>query len=375
MSVYRGVPAAERTLRLLEILAETPEGCTASALAARLDVPRSALYPLLSTLRRLGYVDQPVARGPYRLGPRAMWLAAPSGEKPTLVDAFEAESRSTFEETVTLSVLEGDEVVVIAERPSAHAVRVVCEPGTRLPAEECAAGLILLAGRADRADLSDVRRQAAAERRRDDLVELAVPVCPDGHTPAAALTLHAPAFRWQEKERDRLIGHLREVAARLSHRLGAVAYRPYGRPSVRTLGRSVPLTPAEWQAFLSGPWAARLACVRPDGLPHVVPVWYEWQPDGFAVAAWPGSRWAGYVIVNPQVALTVDEPWPPLRRVLVRGQAEPVATDGEALALFRRLSARYLGQPVDPTGPGSGWRAFRIFPERISAWREEDHAA
>ena len=41
------------------------------------------------------------------------------------------------------------------------------------------------------------------------------------------------------------------------------------------------MTRAEMDAFLAGPWLARVACLKPDGAPYVVPVWYHW--DGEAV--------------------------------------------------------------------------------------------
>ena len=33
----------------------------------------------------------------------------------------------------------------------------------------------------------------------------------------------------------------------------------------------------EIDEFLSEPWIARLACIKPDGSPFVVPVWYHWD--------------------------------------------------------------------------------------------------
>jgi len=132
---------------------------------------------------------------------------------------------------------------------------------------------------------------------------------------------------------------------------------------------------AELHTFLDGPWAARLACIRPDGSPHVVPVWYEWRDATFLVAAWPGSAWADFVTQNPAVALTIDEPWPPLRRILVRGQAHilvPESIPGGIEGLRTRISARYLGAPVQSGDvPAPAWKAFRIPPAKMIAHREQ----
>jgi hypothetical protein len=137
------------------------------------------------------------------------------------------------------------------------------------------------------------------------------------------------------------------------------------------------MTEEELRIFLDGPWAARLACIRPDGSPHVVPIWYEWRDAIFFIAAWPGSVWADFVTQNPAVALTIDEPWPPMRRVLVRGQAQPLASDnipGGIEGLCARLNARYLGAPVQSTNVDelrTAWKAFRIPPVKIIAHREQ----
>ena len=90
---------------------------------------------------------------------------------------------------------------------------------------------------------------------------------------------------------------------------------------------------------------ARLACIRPDGGPHVIPVWQEWDGEKFVVIAWQGSQWAEYVLQNPNVSLSVDEPWPPLRRVVARGKAMKLPANSTTLdEILLRLSGRYLGQ-------------------------------
>ncbi len=371
MGRYQEVPAAERALRLLEVLAQRPEGYTAQELARRLQIPRSGVYALLATLIRMGYVEQAFPRGPYRLGPRVAWLARGVRGPQSLVEAFHDLIPGRFDETVTLMVLDGEHVVVLAEAQGREGVRVVVPPGTRKPAQDSAGGWILLAHQGDPA-LDEVRRKAAALRKTSDVVELAVPLCADGHRPDAALVLHVPTYRWREALQDTWLGHLRLLAAQISHRLGAPVYRPFAEVSRPLPGSILPLQGEALQAFLQGPWGARLACLRPDGSPHVVPVWYEWHQGAFTVVAWPGSRWADFVRRNPHVALTVDEPWPPLRRVVAWGEAEPLALDQQAREAFRRISARYLGREVSLPHAATGWRAFRIVPKRLVGQQSGD---
>ncbi len=394
MPYFQRVPAAERTIRVLELLIGAPNGLTAGEMAAALGAPRSVLFALLNTLKGMGYAEQPTTRGPYRAGPRLYALSRPHpfGTNTLVFTFYEEVAGRSFDETVVLAVLDGSDVLIVAEAACERPVRSVLPTGHRAPAAESAAGRVLLAGlptvTSERrletvptellTTLAEVRRQATAERAQEDTVELAVPICPDGYRPVAALLASVPTFRWSRAAGDALLASLREMAARISYRLGALVYRPYGLMAPRRLGPTVLMAPDELRIFLEGPWAARLACLRSDGSPHVVPVWYEWTGEAFLVAAWPGSLWAGYVTHHPTVALTIDEPWPPMRRVLAQGEAQAISPGElpEGLeGLFCRLSVRYLGTPahvvVPPEAPKGVWRAFRIVPTRLTARREQ----
>jgi hypothetical protein len=101
-----------------------------------------------------------------------------------------------------------------------------------------------------------------------------------------------------------------------------------------------------------------------------VPVWQEWDGRHFFVAAWQGSLWATYVLANPNVSLSVDEPWPPLRRVLARGKAAPLQESdfpGGLAGLLERLRRRYLG--AGGRLAQTTWQAFRITPATFAAWQ------
>jgi len=391
MDYHRHVPASIRTLHILESLAAEPGGLTAGQLAEALDIPHSALHALLNTLKAQGYIVQAGARQPYQIGARAQALGQgrPTGIN-ALVNAFyEETARHPPAETLALATLADTDTLILAEAPSTQTVRCALPVGQRMPAVAHPAGLALLAGLTpsglERAVahptaalhniLQQTRRQTMARSADDDAVTLAVPVCPDGQRPEAALLASIPAFRWDAPSEATLLSGLREMAARLSYRLGALSYTPYGAAEPHPHGPSIPMPEAELHAFLDGPWAARLACIRPDGSPHVVPVWYEWRDAAFLVAAWPGSVWADFVTQNTAVALTIDEPWPPLRRILVRGQAQvlvPESIPGGIEGLRTRINARYLGAPVQSGDvPATAWKAFRIPPAKMIAHREQ----
>ena len=84
------------------------------------------------------------------------------------------------------------------------------------------------------------------------------------------------------------------------------------------------LSATELDEFLQGPWLARLACLKPDGWPYVVPVWYHWDGEAFWVVGRARSEWCHYMAADPRVSLVVDEPTPPIRKVICEGLAEVV---------------------------------------------------
>lgn len=392
MSYSQQVPAAERTLNILEALAAEPEGLTSGELLEQLDLSRSALYALLNTLKARSYIEQPDNRGRYRLGP-ALWALAPGrrdGLGPLVRAFLDDEALKQPPETVALFWLDhhgapGAGAVLLAQREGQRQVRAVFQPGERRPARETAAGLALLAGSAPQAKaqetqpaaglaetLAAIRHDGYARRQSAETVDVACPICADGVQPIAALQVSIPHFRADASTQETRLYEARQAAARLSFRLGAPIYQPYGWSAGQPLGPVQPLSQQEIEQFLQGPWSARLACVRADGTPHVLPLWYEWDGDVVWLAASPGAQWKQLVRESDRVSLTIDEPWPPLRRAFIEGCAETVSPSdvpGGLQSLRRRLAVRYLGRGAgerDELRQIEGWDAVRVTPRRIS---------
>lgn len=363
------VPAVERTLLILESLLQNPEGLAAQELQSQLDISRSTLYAILNTLKALDYVSQPANRGPYQVGSRLASWQRPAPLTPLdLMRAFQTEASAlALEETLALLLPAPQGLLVLAQVEPAALVRCSFEIGQVCALEENAAGDLF-----STSIPSQVHQLGYQVRRTAESLSLALPICADGYHPDAALLLCAPAYRLGERDLRGRLPALREAAARLSYRLGAQVYAPFQSP------QSLPFEPAqsmdaeETRRFLGGPWAARLACLRPDGTPHVVPVWHEFDGQCFYIIAWQGSRWGSYLQDNPRLSLTIDEPWPPLRRVSVQGRAE---TLDEAAArqllpgLQRRLLRRYLGATQHPALDERQGSLFRIWPDKMHGAR------
>lgn len=104
----------------------------------------------------------------------------------------------------------------------------------------------------------------------------------------------------------------------------------------------------------------RLATIDRDGMPHLVPLGWQYNPqlDTIDVGGRVFSRTAKFKNVqrNSNVALVVDDvlpPWRP-RCVMVRGHGE---------ALLEAVGAD--GQPIGPI--------IRITPTEVISWGLEEH--
>lgn len=371
-SYSQEVPAATRTIELLELLVEADSGLSTAELLVEMDTSRSGLYALLNTLRSSGYVSS--AGGRHHVGPAMRRLTSKTRHSPLpdLIAAFSAETADRgFKETFALTWSDGAGQVVAAETPGAGQIRVSYPPGSRRE-DERADVTVLQAGEfTDDGALDRVRVEGLARYEDTELVEIAVPICEDGVHPVAAVVAGLPAHLADKPTLELSTQRLRQLGARLSYRIGAGVYQPYGWEAGNGVGPSMDLGPDDLDEFLEGLWSAQLACVRSDGSPHVVPLWYEWDGSNMWLAASPGASWREAIKSNNAVSVTLDEPWPPLRRVFLAGkahEAQPDEVPGGLRGLRRRLADRYLGRGAadrPELSDTSGWAAIRIDPERI----------
>jgi IclR family acetate operon transcriptional repressor len=141
--------ATDRVIDILELTAASPDGLPLKDLSLRVETPKSSLLPLLRTLSARGYLEQGRA-GEYRLGPRALELAARSSGRRELVDAarpaLDALMRRTGE-SAFLTTLAGDApaVVFIDVVETDQLIRYTVNVGQRSPLHATANGKAILA--------------------------------------------------------------------------------------------------------------------------------------------------------------------------------------------------------------------------------------
>ncbi|WP_369216569.1 IclR family transcriptional regulator [Streptomyces flavofungini] len=251
----RLVPAVTRSLDILELFLEGDGTLSAPEVTRRLQLPRTTVHELLTTLAARSYLVQiPDQPGRYRLGVRTYQLGSRYAEQLDLAAEGQQVAREvaeTCDETVHVAVLEDTDVIYIAKVDSTHAVRMVSAAGRRLPAHCTSVGKMLLAslpepelrarlgGRELTAMTPDSitdpeellgalaairERGVAAEHRESnpDVSCVAAPVRDGAGQVVAALSVSVPMIRWSE-ERERELAELAvkgagDLSVRLGHR-------------------------------------------------------------------------------------------------------------------------------------------------------------
>lgn len=235
------VKSADRTLEVLELLADRPGRHSLVELSRVLDIPKSSLHGLLRTMVQRGWVETDAGGLRFGLGVRALQVGAAyidADDAVGLLSGVLDELSREFGETVHLGRLDGPNVVYMAKRESVHSLRLFSAIGRHLPAHATALGKALLAGHPDtvvdrllswplpaltrqtitapeqlHAELAATRRRGYAvdrEENTDGIVcfAMAVPL----RSPATdAISLSVPAARLGADSEERVVTALRRT--------------------------------------------------------------------------------------------------------------------------------------------------------------------
>lgn len=235
------VQSVDRALDVLEALAQAEQPIGVGEVADLTGLPQGTVHRLLQSLQQRGYVRREASRK-YSVGTAAVRLADAAqrslarGARPHL-----AELVSLCGETANLAVLEGDDVVYVAQVSSPHTLRMFAEVGRHVPPHSTAVGKVLLAAMpreralavlertglpartpatitdpvafASELDLVASRGWAGDEEEQESGVRcVAVPVEGPGPT-LAALSLSGPAERFLGGRTPGLVDAMKLVAA------------------------------------------------------------------------------------------------------------------------------------------------------------------
>lgn len=244
--------SVRRALEILELILERAEPLTVAEIVRLLRIPKSTAYELVRTLSQAGYVERDSGAGAYGLGRKLFELGMAYRSQVDLLkeggQIVEA-LRDETGETVQLSVLENNMMLVLVKEESPKPIRIISRVGSRVPVNWAAAGRLLVSDLDDgalRALLTSIVRPSPTGRAPTDIDELlsqirkfrkqgyavelneandhagciAAPVVDAAGNCVAAVSVVAPEQRLQRKQRETLITAVKAAAAKLSRRLG-----------------------------------------------------------------------------------------------------------------------------------------------------------
>jgi len=255
------VRSVRRAIRILEAFREGPS-LTVTELSRALKLPKSSVYELVSTLAAEGLVKKEDSSNRYRLGLRLVELARAANhelEVHQVARPLIEKLRDEFNETVQLTVLDGEEILYVDGCESSRQLRTFFQFGDRAPLYCTALGKAILAnlpsGQIERylrrrglkaftpgtltepaALRHDLRRTAARGYSVDDMEHeedvrcVAAPIRDREGRAFAALSVSGPAHRLKPARDAEIARRVMAAAEQISRRLG---YQP-GKGGART---------------------------------------------------------------------------------------------------------------------------------------------
>lgn len=148
---YYHINSLEKATKILDILSENGE-LSVSEIARKLGIHRSGTHRFLATLRNLGYLEQSDDSS-YRLSFKLFQIGmtvANRLEIRKIVHPFLINLRARYEETVSLAILDGVDIIHIDKAESPHLLRMDLSVGRRIPSYYSGLGKVMLAYMSDR---------------------------------------------------------------------------------------------------------------------------------------------------------------------------------------------------------------------------------
>lgn len=239
--------AVFRAFQILEAVARARDPVRLSTLTADLELQKSTVHRILQTLMAMGYVAKDPATGHYR-GTLRSWEIGSS-----ILDAhpvkraaapFLEDLHRLTGETVSMMVLDGDDVLYLDKIISPRPVRFTTRAGSRVAAVLTAGGQAMLALEPDAraiversaerligvrdidvetllAALETVRtRGYAVSRNNPDVISIGGAILGDDGRAAGALSVSAPRERTDPEKQSAIIESVRVTCTRMAETLG-----------------------------------------------------------------------------------------------------------------------------------------------------------
>lgn len=246
------VKSVDRAMQILKILGGYREGCGVTELSKQVDINKSSVYKILSTLMKHHLVEQEHATGKYRLGFALLELAnnlidtidLRKQAYPFLIDLEKATN-----EVIHLALLDNGEVVYIEKLEGNETLRMHSKVGRRAPVNCTGVGKAILAflpkdevevildnngmnAHTDRTitdkevyirELESVRQEGYAfddEENELGIQCVAVPIFNHRQQVIASISISGPTVRMSDERKAQLIDLMKATGLKISEQMG-----------------------------------------------------------------------------------------------------------------------------------------------------------
>ncbi|MCI1931571.1 MAG: IclR family transcriptional regulator [Clostridia bacterium] len=236
--------STSRILDILEMLASATNGYTLTEIARQIDAPKSSIFPILHTMLERHYVSLDSNSGRYSIGVSTFAVGSTYMNSKSLLSHLNAgmnELVDVCNETCSMGVLDGSNVLYVSKIDSPQSLRLVTRVGKRIPANCTALGKALLSRRSydelkeifpekmsactkysitnlDKlySEIEKVELNGFAYENQEfaeQILCIAVPISRNGNI-VAAISVSIPSFRYDEKKLEIVKSELKKLKLR-----------------------------------------------------------------------------------------------------------------------------------------------------------------
>lgn len=241
-----------KAVEIMKELAMSEEGMSLTEISNKLNYGVSSTYHLLNTLKLCSIIEQDKKNKKYRIGIglfRISGMAKRQNVLANIAQPYLDKLRLMVDETSNLVVLDGNEVLYIAQSESSQLLKMFTQLGAKVPLYCTGGGKLLLAYKSRKyqesilntinfqkytkntlstiddllEEFETIKKQGFAadkEEREEGITCIAAPVFDCYGEAIAAMSLSGPTYRLSEKGLESVTAKLVMIAKELSASLG-----------------------------------------------------------------------------------------------------------------------------------------------------------
>jgi DNA-binding IclR family transcriptional regulator len=246
------VKSVSRALDIITLVSLKKGGLGVTEIANQIDINKSSVYRILSTLVQYGYVEQDVETGKYKLGYKFLEISSKLLESIDLraeARMYLQELENETNEVIHLVVYDQGEVVYIEKLDGSETLRMHSKVGKRAPMHCTSVGKAILAHlpssvvldilerkglpmHTDKTitnkddfllELKTVRQKGYAldlEENENGITCIAVPIFDHMGNAIAAVSISGPTIRMTNERLEQLQSRMQNIGRQISSRLG-----------------------------------------------------------------------------------------------------------------------------------------------------------